>query len=110
MSGFCAACLREPTGADCRRGCRGRTGGWPSGSWTPRWSAELALYEGFLAGVADPHPLVDAILASDPDGPAPAPQHLDEPASLADVRRVMSPDQWHWTGFLPAAHLGHRGV
>jgi hypothetical protein len=68
-------------------------------------AARAPLWEAMMAARPDRVEIIKALAGIDPEGPPPETEAPDWPATLADVRRVMSDAEWLWPQFIPAARI-----
>ena len=64
-----------------------------------------AALDAFLTAREDRDELVKALADADPEGDSPEDEPVPRPATLADVRKLMSACQWIWTGFIASARI-----
>lgn len=68
-------------------------------------ASRLTAWGGYLAGRDDAAQLVAAVVAADPEGPAPEPGTSTRCAHLGHMRRLVANSRWPWPGWLAAAVL-----
>jgi hypothetical protein len=62
-------------------------------------------WQAMLTALPDRDELVTAMAAVNLDAPAPEAEPMAQPATLADIRKVMAESQWLWEGYIPASRI-----